>query len=73
MKTIVRVSKASSTNDIPLKSSTLYKWFHIGKHTEIFVKLGGALYVDLDAFDLLIEKNRGKVRTKSAILKLAKR
>jgi hypothetical protein len=52
---LVRISEG---NSLPLKKSTLYKWKHLGKHPRLFVKLGGALFVDLDVLDELIEAGR---------------
>jgi hypothetical protein len=61
MQNLVRVSKIKS---LPFKSpfepSTYYKWWHIGKHKEIFVKLGGSLFVDLDRLEQLIDASRGQ-------------
>ncbi len=54
---LVRLSKA---NNLPLKKSTLYKWKHLHKFPELFVKLGGALFVDLNVLDKIIEMGRGK-------------
>jgi len=54
---LVRLSKADF---LPLKRSTLYKWKHIGKYPELFVKLGGAVFVDLDYLEKIIETGRGK-------------
>jgi hypothetical protein len=50
---LVRISRAEG---LPLKKSTLYKWVHLKKHPELFVKLGGAVYVDLDALKDLSRK-----------------
>ncbi len=52
---LVRLSKA---DNLPLRKSTLYKWKHLHKFPELFVKLGGALFVDLKALDELIEAGR---------------
>lgn len=35
---------------LPLKKATFYKWKAEGMHPEIFIKIGGALFVDIDAF-----------------------
>ncbi len=58
MTNLVRISKAEEAG-LPLKPSTLYKWFHTRKHPEIFVKLGGAVFVDTIKLGELIEKCRG--------------
>jgi hypothetical protein len=45
---LVRISQADG---LPVKKSTLCKWIQLTKHPEMFVKLGGAVYVDLNAFE----------------------
>jgi hypothetical protein len=55
MQNLVRVAKA---DDLPLKKQTFYKSFHQKKHLEIFVKFGGALFVDLDRLAQAIDKSR---------------
>ena len=52
---LVRLSKADS---LPLCKSTLYKWKHLGKFPQLFVKLGGALFIDLNELEELIEAGR---------------
>lgn len=59
---LVRISKTKGREDIPLKTPTLYKWWHTRKHPELFVKLGSALFVDLDRLDTLIEAGRGRAQ-----------
>jgi hypothetical protein len=55
MQNLVRVAKA---DDLPFKKQTFYKWFHQKKHLEIFVKFGGALFVDLDRLAQAMDKSR---------------
>ena len=55
MNNLVRVSKA---DNLPFKKQTFYKWFHLKKHPEIFVKFSGALFVDLEALAWAMEKGR---------------
>lgn len=57
MKNLVRVSRAEG---LPFKPQTFYKWHHTRKYPEIFVKLSGALFVDLDRLDQLIENSRAR-------------
>jgi hypothetical protein len=52
---LIRLAKADS---LPLCKSTLYKWKHLGKFPQLFVKLGGALFVDLNVLDEIIEAGR---------------
>ena len=54
-KKLLRISKG---DNLPLRKSTLYKWHHLRKYPRLFVKLGGALFVDLDVFDEIIEAGR---------------
>jgi hypothetical protein len=54
---LVRLAHADS---LPLRKSTLYKWKHLGKFPQLFVKLGGALFIDLNALDDIIEAGRLK-------------
>lgn len=55
MQNLVRVSKA---DNLPFKKQTFYKWFHLKKYPEIFVKFSGALFVDLTALERAMEKAR---------------
>ena len=57
MPNLVRLSKA---NCLPLSKGTFYKWHHLKKYPQIFVKLGGALFIDLDALQKLVETGRQK-------------
>jgi len=57
MQNLVRVSKA---DDLPFKKQTFYKWWHLKKHPEIFVKFSGALFVDLDRLEQAIDASRGQ-------------
>lgn len=54
---LIRLAKADS---LPLCKSTFYKWKHLGKFPQLFVKLGGALFVDLNVLDEIIEAGRLK-------------
>jgi hypothetical protein len=56
---LVRLSKVNSLSGFPFRKSTLYKWVTLRKHPSIFVKIGGARFVDLNALDQLIESGRG--------------
>lgn len=55
MQNLVRVSKA---DNLPFKKQTFYKWFHLKRHPEIFIKFSGALFVDLAALERVMEKAR---------------
>ena len=55
MENFVRVSKA---DNLLFKKQTFYKWFHLKKYPEIFVKFSGALFIDLDALKKVMESGR---------------
>ena len=57
MKNLVRLSKAIP-GTLSLAKATLYKWKHLGKFPQLFVKLGGALFVDLNELQKIIEAGR---------------
>lgn len=59
---LIRLSKADA---LPLCKSTLYKWKHLGKFPQLFVKLGGALFIDLNVLDEIIEAGRLRARRNS--------
>jgi hypothetical protein len=57
MKTnLIRISRVNDTPGFPLRASTLYKWVHVRKHPELFVRLGGAVFVNIDRLNELISK-----------------
>lgn len=56
MANLLRLSKVNDTPGFPLRASTLYKWVHLRKHKELFVRLGGGVFVNLDKLDALIAK-----------------
>jgi hypothetical protein len=55
---LVRVSHVNKVSGFPFSSATLFKWRHLGRYPGLFVKFGGALFVDLTALEKLIEDNR---------------
>jgi len=63
MNNLIRLAKADL---LPLCKSTLYKWKHLGKFPQLFVKLGGALFVDLNVLDEIIEAGRLRARRDSS-------
>lgn len=60
MQNLVRVSRADS---LPFRKATFYKWLHLGRHPEIFVRVGRNVFIDLVALDRLFENGRlrGKI------------
>jgi hypothetical protein len=59
MKNLVRVSKSKEAG-LPFATQTYFKWKHLGKYPELFIKFGGALFIDLDAHGKLMEAGRLK-------------
>jgi len=53
MENLCRVSEAKKRN-LPVASSTLYKWHHLKRYPEIFRKFSGFLFVDIKALEDLI-------------------
>ncbi len=43
---------------IPFKPSTLYAWKWAGKYKQIFRKIGGKLFVDVDEFERLVNNSK---------------
>ena len=60
MANLLRLAKVNETPGFPLRASTLYKWIHLRKHPELFVRLGGGVFVNLDKLDALIAKGGTK-------------
>jgi hypothetical protein len=58
VKNLIRLSKIKP-GQLPLEKSTLYKHHHLKKFPRLFVKLGGALFVDLTVLEEIIEAGRG--------------
>lgn len=46
---------AIKPGQVPVSPTTLYKWHHLGKHPELFKKLSGFLFLDLEALGRLLE------------------
>ncbi len=57
MSNLKRISQVKP-NELPFQKSTLYKLRHLGRFPGLFVKLGGALFLDLEQLDRLIEEGR---------------
>ncbi len=41
--------------------ATLYKWHHLRRFPRLFVKIAGAVFVDMNVLAQIIESSRGKV------------
>lgn len=59
MKHLVRLSKVSDETS-PLSRSTLYKYHTTGKYPRLFVKIGGALFLDQRELEKVVEAGRGQ-------------
>jgi hypothetical protein len=60
MANLLRVSAIQKGMNFPLSKSWVYKVKHLKRHPGLLVKVGSALFVDLDAFNKLAEKGRLK-------------
>jgi hypothetical protein len=60
MTNLLRISKVNQTPGFPLRASTCYKWLHTKKHPELFVRLGGAVFINVSKLDELIAKGGTK-------------
>jgi hypothetical protein len=61
MTNLLRVSKINpkkGPRNFPLERSTVYKWAHCRKYPEIFTRIGGALFVNLDKFYAMAESGK---------------
>ena len=54
---LVRISQAKEAG-LPFAPATLYKMKHCRRFPDLFVKIGGAVFVDMDAFRELVEMSR---------------
>lgn len=62
---LVKISKVDEIPGFPIKKSTLYKWHHLQKYPELFVHIGGAVFVNMDKFEELVAQGgtpRGRVQ-----------
>lgn len=62
-RNLLRVSKMKKLppdKKPPFEPTTFYKWNHLGKFPQLFIKISGTLFIDLDALDELIESKRVK-------------
>jgi len=52
----VKSDSALKEAGIPFTRKTLYSWHSRGRHSELFVRLGGSLFVDVEAFRRWVAK-----------------
>jgi hypothetical protein len=55
---LIRVCKITPEDGLPYGKSCFYKWAHLGKHREIFVRFGGGLFIDRIALERAMEAGR---------------
>lgn len=60
MKNLVRLSKVNDHPNIPLRAATFYKWRHLRKCPELFIEFGGAVFIDMDRLDKVLEAGRDR-------------
>jgi hypothetical protein len=58
MKRLVRLSKINATPNFPIRAATAYKWRHVKRFPGLFIKLGGACFIDVDKLNELLERGR---------------
>lgn len=56
--TLLRVSEIQRGVNFPLSRAWAYKAMHLKQHPGLFVKVGTALFVDLEKFRELVESGR---------------
>ena len=66
MKIIKLKEKDLKEAGIPFTPGTLYKWHCIGKHPELFVKIGRKLCINLDAWNKWVEQAIQKSQMRAA-------
>ena len=47
-------------NKIPIAEKTLRNWRYKGIYPQIFIKLGGKVFVDLDELERLVKRQKAK-------------
>ncbi len=62
MGAFVKVSKVNDIQGFPVRAATLYRWIHMGKHPELFRRLGRTVFVKTTALFELIEQGEMKKR-----------
>ncbi len=60
MREWVQVSKLDETPGSPIRTSTGYKWHHCKRFPELFRRVGGKLFLDMDKLFEMAEA--GKLR-----------
>jgi hypothetical protein len=58
MKNWVQVSKIDQTPGVPIATATAYKWNHLKRFPQLFHKIGGKLFLDLDRLYQLAEAGK---------------
>jgi len=58
MKNWIHVARLNETPGSPIRTSTAYKWAHIRRFPEIFRRVGGKLFIDMDKLFELAEAGK---------------
>jgi hypothetical protein len=58
IQNLIRLSHIKN-GQLPVAKATLYKWRHLRKYPDLFVRLGGAVFLDTEFLERLIEAGRG--------------
>lgn len=58
MTHLVRLCNVNKDPRIPFKASTLYKWRHLNRFPGLFLKVAGAVFIDLDRLGAIAEAGR---------------
>ena len=68
MARLVKLTEAPKHFPLDVTVKTLRNWRARGLYLELFLKIGGTIYVDLDEADKIVEKERAKNTAKKAAL-----
>ena len=50
--------RVADVKDVPFSKSLIYKWHHKKENMQLFTKVGGCLFIDLNELDALFEAGR---------------
>ncbi len=60
MRNLIHVARLNETPGSPIRTSTAYKWNHVRRFPELFLHVGGKLFIDMDKLFAMAEA--GKLR-----------
>ena len=61
MPRLLRLSRADE-HELPFAKQTFYRWHHLHRYPELFVKMGRTLFVDMDELDRILDRGRQKYK-----------